>query len=363
MKILYIGGFGMPDGNAAAQRVLAIAKSLKTHYSVSFLGLTHDKNDSGIVDGFEYKNLSYPSSWKEWLLHLTGIRELSYIKQVNPSVVIAYNFPAFGLSRIHKYCKNHSIKIIGDITEWYHPHNILKWLDTVLRMRVVNKKLSGLIVISHYLQNYYNNQRTFLMPPTIDSEDRKWQHVFAPKENRNTIELLYAGSPGRGDKDRLDNLVTEIRCFPNLVLNVVGINEIEYHNQYPTVSISNNVVFHGRQSHEKTIDMLSHCDFSIFFRKPSRVNNAGFPTKFVEAQTAGIPVVSSHFSDLDEYVEEGKNGFLADDISGGSIKRVLEKVSTLSREEILLMHSYTKSLNSFDYRLFSEKLVEFVTEC
>lgn len=31
-RILYIGGFDMPDGNAAAQRVLSVAKALRSNY-------------------------------------------------------------------------------------------------------------------------------------------------------------------------------------------------------------------------------------------------------------------------------------------------------------------------------------------
>lgn len=361
-KILYIGGFEMPDGNAAAQRVLAIAKSLKGHYNISFLGITHKDNTSGEVDGFKFINLPYPSSKKEWFNHLNGSNELNYIKTIHPDIVISYNFPALGLKRVIKYCKKEGIKTIGDITEWYHPHNFIKWIDTEWRMKSLNKQMDGLIVISHYLDDYYNQcVKTFRLPPTVDASEEKWRRTQSNDSDANVISLMYAGSPGRGDKDRMDELVDCLGDYTNFSLDVVGINEVAFRKQFPEVKIPQNVKFWGRQSHEKTIEMLCNCDFSIFFRQPSRVNNAGFPTKFAEAQSAGIPVISSHFSDLEDYVEEGKNGFLADDITSDDIKRVLSKVSQLSRADIQVMREYTQSLNKFDYRNYQETLIDFVS--
>lgn len=349
----------MPDGNAAAQRVLSVALSLRTDYCVSFLGLTHGDNFSGRFAGFDYINLPYPSKIKDWVMHLTGERELGYIKKINPDIVIAYNFPAIGLHRITEYCRKRKIKIIGDITEWYHPHNVLKWLDTTLRMRVFNKRVDGLIVISRFLKEYYYKQKTVLIPPTVDLNDKKWNRTNCFFDN-NAIKLLYAGSPGRGDKDRLDNLFTTMGRFTNLQLDIIGINEDGFHLAYPATIIPPNVRFHGRKTHGETINLLKRSDFSIFFRFPSRVNNAGFPTKFVEAQSAGVPVIANHFSDLDEYVVEGKNGFLATDISVAGIDAVLRQVSTLSRQDVYDMRSYTQSHNHFDYRNYKTLLTNFM---
>ncbi len=362
-KILYIGGFEMPDGNAAAQRVLAIAKTIKESFDISFLGVTRNANTSGTVDGFDYINLPYPSSKKEWLDHLKGTKELKAIKNVRPDMVIAYNFPAMGLYRITKYCKNNGVKIIGDITEWYQARNLIKWMDTEWRMKLLNKHMDGLIVISNYLKDYYKGYKTFLMPPTVDINRKKVTNNESNSKDTDTISLLYAGSPGKDDKDRLDELMNLLGKYPNLFLDVVGITEDVFRKKFPEASIPDNAKFWGRQSHEKTIDMLCNCDFSIFFRRPSRVNNAGFPTKFAEAQSVGIPVIASHFSDLDEYVDEGKNGFLAEDITRRGIENVLDKVSSLSRHEIRVMHVYTDSLRKFDYLQYKESLTGFILEC
>lgn len=350
----------MPDGNAAAQRVLAIAKTVRESFDISFLGVTRNAHMSGSIDGFEYVNLPYPSSKKEWLSHLMGIDELRVIKESKPDIVIAYNFPAFGLYRITKYCKKNGIKTIGDITEWYQARNLIKWLDTEWRMKSLNKKLDGLIVISRYLNDYYKGNKTFHMPPTVDINRDKYTDNQLKVKDTDTISLLYAGSPGKDDKDRLDELMNVLGNYPNLLLDVVGVTAEVFRQKFPEASTPNNARFWGRQPHEKTLEMLCNCDFSIFFRRPSRVNNAGFPTKFAEAQSVGIPIIANHFSDLDEYVIEGKNGFLAEDITRFGIEKLLDKVAKLSRQEIKAMHDYTASLRKFDYRQYKESLTQFV---
>ena len=358
-KILYIGGFEMPDGNAAAQRVLSIAKSLRDEYAISFLGLTHGDNYVGTVDGFTYVNLPYPVTPKDWLSHLSGDKELRYIKEYNPNVVIGYNFPAWGLWRLLHYCRKKDIKIVGDVTEWYQPHNFLKKIDTEWRMRRLNFQMDGLIVISQYLEDYYAKQITVRIPPTVDLKERKWIVGQQGADSSERIKLMYAGSPGRGDKDRLEILVKAIERYDNLQLDVVGVTADWFIREFPEVSISKNVIFHGRLPHERTIMMLCDSDFSVFFFQPSRVNNAGFPTKFVEAQSAGIPVISSKFSDLEYYVEEGKNGYLANGISPKDIDAVLARVASLDRKRIKEMHSYTREQRVFDYPLYKDSLSIF----
>lgn len=355
-RILYIGGFELPDGNAAAQRVLSIAKSLKDEYAISFLGITHGDNYSGSVDGFEYINLPYPATKKEWLAHLQGDKELKYIKEHKPDIVVCYNFPAWGLYRVQKYCRRNNIKIVGDITEWYQPHNLLKQIDTEWRMKRLNFQMDGLIVISRYLEDYYEGRKMVRIPPTVDLRDKKWSIDNPEKKFAECINLMYAGSPGRGDKDRLENLVRTIGGYEHLKLDVVGVTEDWFCEEFPEVFIPKNVMFHGRLPHEKVISMLCESDFSVFFRQPSRANNAGFPTKFAEAQTAGIPVISSKFSDLEDYVVEGENGFLANGIEKEDIDAVLARVASLDRNDIEEMHSYTREHRVFDLQRYNNSL-------
>ena len=51
----------------------------------------------------------------------------------------------------------------------------------------------------------------------------------------------------------------------------------------------------------ESLAYLKSADCSFIIRDNTRTNNAGFPTKFVEAVTVGTDVIASDISDLREY--------------------------------------------------------------
>ena len=65
--VLYLGGFELPDKNAAAQRVVANAKLLREMgFEVSFIGISKDiKNALAVVDGFVSTPVPYPIGIKQ----------------------------------------------------------------------------------------------------------------------------------------------------------------------------------------------------------------------------------------------------------------------------------------------------------
>ena len=84
--ILYIGGFELPDKNAAAHRVLSNAKILGSlGKKVVFIGVDKSLSwDSAIlatedvVQGFETYSVPYPQKREHWIKYLTDIQD--YIK-------------------------------------------------------------------------------------------------------------------------------------------------------------------------------------------------------------------------------------------------------------------------------------------
>ena len=89
----------------------------------------------------------------------------------------------------------------------------------------------------------------------------------------------------------------------------------------------------------------------MFVRENTLTNTAGFPTKFVEALSCGVPVLTNFSSDLKKYMQNQKNSFLLD-IS--SIDKLIDSLLVplqLSKEErVTLKISCSESKNIFDYR-------------
>lgn len=360
-KILYIGGFEMPDKNAAAQRVLSVAKALReTGYETLFYGITTTGETSGDVEGFHYEACLYPKGKKAWFKYALGNNGiLDYIKLKRPDFVFLYNYPAFAQEKVVAYCRLHEIKTVGDITEWYRPTSLPKRIDTFYRMRIGNKHLDGLITISKFLTEYYKVRNHIQLPPLVDKQEEKWK--ISPIERMNEkINLVYIGTGSV--KDRLDKILKGV-CQAGkdkFHIDIIGITakqfSIIYRQQVPD---SFDLHFYGRLPHNEALKYLMSADFQIFFRDYIRVNNAGFPTKFVESMSAGIPVITNKISNIDDYIKNGENSFMIDNPGEKEICDVLKMVSNLTKEEIKTIKRNCLK-DEFDYRKYVELLSTFM---
>lgn len=353
-SILYIGGFELPDKNAAAQRVIGIAKGLRElGYSVYFLNSlkkrirsSEQKKDYYGFCCYEYKR---ETKLDYLILANTCIRK---IQQIKPNIVIAYNYPGFALGQICRYCKKEHIRCYADVTEWYHAnegnyiYRIIKNLDTAYRMKRVHKKLDGIIAISRYLYEYYKDcVRTIMIPPTIDIMDEKW-NVNVHKQ-KNTVSFVYAGYPST-QKEKLNLVVDAIEKVSSkykILLNIVGISEKQFKQIYGVKNkISERVKFWGKVSHEKAIEIVKKSNWSIILRENNKVVQAGFPTKLVESISCATPVIANDFSNIKEYLNKF-NGILVPEIL--DIDKAITKAINESKQP---------QKDMFDYHLYLEPL-------
>ncbi len=362
-RIFYIGGFELPDKNAAAQRVLANAKLLRLiGYEVSFIGIT--KSIEGIqsktVSGFDHYAVPYPKSVTQWIRHICRFVDLSDYDLSDVKYVFLYNFPSVASLRIINICHKHGIKVIEDITEWesahgLNPREIIRRLDIALRMHYCLKKMDGIIAISRYLKERYKRFcKTIILPPLVDLDDEKWPRICVNTIGEK-INLVYAGIAGTKVKDRLDMIINAIPEHSNIKLNVVGISKDEYIASYGIASNElESVCFIGRVPHTQAIRYVSEADFQVIIRDCTRKNMAGFPTKFVESISACTPVIANLTSNIGDYLTDGYNGFIVDDQH--PLSSVLARASVLKRDEIIRMKEHCKEDRSFDYRNYTEEI-------
>lgn len=355
--ILYIGGFELPDKNAASQRVIGIAKGLRElGHNVVFLNSVKKYEDAGIieVEYFGFKCWEYRRE-SEFDYLFSGQTVLSMIKKINPDAIIAYNYPALALDRIRKYCRKNQKKCFADATEWYRAveknaiYRLIKNLDTAYRMRFVQKRLDGVIAISRFLYDYYKKSvKTILIPPTVDLSDEKWN---SPVEKQTgVVSFIYAGVPS-ALKEKLDVIVKSFDDFEkdhNVRLNIIGVTEEQFRKLYCwNEAISSSVHFWGRVDHMQVINLVKKSDWAIILRENNRVVKAGFPTKLVESITCGTPVIVNRFSNIEDYISDN-NGIVTD----------FENVTQALREAIVTKKTIDVSI--FDYNLYLDRLIQFV---
>lgn len=389
-NILYIGGFELPDKNAAALRVLSNAKLLKLlGYTVSFIGLklnsvSGNTQELMLESGtFKVWNLKYPSTNIEWFQYLTGISNILKIVDKNypgnPAAIIAYNYPAIALIRLRFYCKKNNIKLIGDCTEWYIASGnlffkIIKILDTSLRMRFIHKRLDGLIVISSYLYRFYKPfiKNLIILPPLVDKADKKFSNIQNTSDINKT--LVYAGSPiygKKGIKDRIDKIIlalSHVKQQYDITVNliVIGISLIDFIENYGKNSIPGNIKesidFRGKIPHNEVLQIINKADYSCFLRNKDRVTTSGFPTKFVESVQCGTPVLTNETSNISDYLINGELGFLLDVTTPQTLADSLFKAISQPADKIKAMKQKCLEFDIFDFHRYKNNFEAFMNK-
>lgn len=390
--IVYIGGFELPDKNAAAHRVLANGKILRElGYNVVLIGVNNSAASEGGLKredffGFECWSIPYPNGSLAWLNYILGSQHiLSFLKEqkllIKVAGVICYNYPSVAQLRIKNICKHANIKLISDATEWYDAsagsffYRAVKYTDTTLRMLWVHKVTDGLITTSSYLTNFYkrHGKVTVELPTLFDA--KKFEPPLVRDDN-NKKKFIYVGSPfdtGRVNKkrtnlkERLDVCVEVFFLLykeeESFVFDVYGVTEKEYLQVFPEHAgilreMGECISFNGRQSNEFVLSQIAQSDFSIFFRDKTRVTLAGFPSKLAESVSCGTPVISNTMVSLVNH--EGVEGvFLT---KRGEELALVKKMLQLTPNEINNLKQRTYSSRAFDYRNYTLKVAEFLNE-
>lgn len=358
-RVLYIGGFQLPDKNAAAFRVMANAKVLRDiGYDVVFVNALTECESNRIkeVEYEGFKCLEYKRELqRKYLLSCKNI--ISIIKELEPQIVIAYNYPSIALNRLRKYCHSSKIKCYADATEWYVPtgnliFRLIKGFDTEFRMRYVQPRMDGVIAISSYLYEYYKRKvKTVEIPPLVDLQEDKWNlgEKHSKKAHIGT-RFIYAGSPS-AQKERLDLIVNSIENseLPDLYIDIIGITKEQYDLMYGCKYVGDRATFYGRISNKEAIKMIENADWVVVLRDKNKVVQAGFPTKVPEAISCGTPIIANRFSNIDRFLNEN-NSILLDDVEEFPVS--LTKIMDIKDKKI--------DRYIFDYRNFVEPLKNFM---
>lgn len=362
-KVLYVGGFELPDRNAAAHRVLNNAKILRSlGYEVLFCGvdstITSFNNKYDDVCGFKSCPLPYPASIKQWMKQMCDISVYEMFIKQNPDIkfVFAYNMHALPLAKLLKFAKKNGIKVVADCTEWYscdftfNPIKLIRNIDTTLCMRVFQKKCDGMIAISTYLKNYYEKHidNIMVLPPLVDLNDEKY---ISGCEQNDIVTLVYSGSPS-ASKEALGDVVKSLNKFKDLKfkLRVVGVTCERFIQIYNIMPDDEKVEFLGRVSHGDALNAVKMADYSVIIRPKSRVTMAGFPTKFAEAISCGTAVIANDTSDLATYIRDGKNGYIV-----GLDNLEIDLYNIISDSSLPMVEN-----DIFDYKKWIPKFNEFI---
>lgn len=365
--IIYYGGFTLPDKSASANRVVSNGKIFdKLGYKTVFIGVSDDSFD-GLKPVADCDNMfehAHPKSTKQWIKHMFSVEHIESVigKYDDVCKIILYNVPMFTLMKAKKVFSKKNIEVCYDCTEWTKdtdgslPKRIFKAFDEILISNFAHKVADRMIAISSMMEKKYKSSKKLLiLPPLVDINDKIWHQT--PENHGDVFEFCFAGIPD-GNKESLDKVV-EAFCHinkKNTLLRIIGITEDDFRKIYPDSvipkNVRNKITFMGRLSHFETIRHILGCDCYIFIRRSDKRNNAGFPTKFAESYTCGVPVITTDVSDVGKYIKKSGKGSLLKDMTTETISEAM-----LCQLENKLT---SKSLdNAFHYESFTEQTKEW----
>lgn len=312
--VLYVGNFELPDLGASANRVVSNGKLFRMlGYRTVFLGVKRNDTFSGIREiCAEMYEESGPRTTVQWFRHMVSVGNIRKVieKTGFPNIIILYNTPFSLLFRVKRVFPQ--AKVVYDCTEWSDTTDgslmkrAVKKTDERFIRTKADKAADGLLVVSTTMLRAYQNNHILLLPPLVDVEDPVWRQTG--KKEKDSFEFCFSGMLD-GNKDSLDMIV---RAFSRVddcraVLRVVGVDRQSFLKKYPHLesavsALGDSLIFMGKVSHAETLRYIQNADCNLIIREADRRNTAGFPTKFVEAFTAGKPIIATDISDVKRYV-------------------------------------------------------------
>lgn len=386
MRILYVGAFRFPFFDAAAARVLNVGKALRDNgHSIEYISMGGSliKEHRHPNGSYKYQGFTYSitdeldcrggilDKIRSKISRGNKILEILEKQNLNGALVIAYNPQETFLKKLIRLSHKKDFKLAVDLTEWYDRNElpITDWYSYSHCMTRTMNDIKNKIVISSYLDNYYYESNNVVIPATCDGNDEKWQKTTNNVKPFNGVTLIYAGNPAKKDLvHTVINAVNHLSTTDNKIrFLILGISKEEYLRKYSDKLDSNNlsdsIVFLGKVSQNDVPAYYKHADYMILLRENNRKSNAGFPTKFAEALTAGVPVIANATSDIGKYIENGTDGYILENESLDYVESTLKKICkqyspqliSRQKENALRMGS-----DIFDYRNYSEALNKFI---
>ena len=153
-----------------------------------------------------------------------------------------------------------------------------------------------------------------------------------------------------------------MKLCKKVVFEIAGITKEQFIIENPNMERFINdesIVFLGRISHSKCVEMMSKADYSVLLRKKTRLSEYGFSTKISEAFLCGTPLLATDTSDTSIYVESGVNGFVCG-CSYESVKDVLRQIIEISPEKYLQIRKNVSNENALSLNRYIDMFKEIL---
>ena len=295
--------------------------------------------------------------------------------------VFVYNSSGLENISVLFLCKILRIRTVRYIPEWYEKASVirtwrhsLKWLDFIFGMKIVNPRFDGLVMPSHFLFNYYKNEkqiidaRLYILPNLVDISffEKAVADNGFPKRG---VRIGYCGTPTR--KDGAEDLIQAFALVqmqePSAELMIIGgqVGNSELLDHLKRLAgelgVAGNVIFTGLVPFQRMPGLLHSCDILALARPSGIFAEAGFPTKLGEYMACKKPVVLTRVGDIPCYLGHGENAMLAEpDCPRDFAKQILWLIAHPPESEAIAAQGFRWTVETLSHRHTVRALGEFL---
>lgn len=269
----------------------------------------------------------------------------SLIRDIRPSLIHAH-YSMNGAFML-PYAKRHGIPLFVtlhgyDITRKMRPFSLYSWAF-MCREPALKRSAAAVLPVSNFLLDIalargysLENMKThYLGIPIPGDRARKEQGVCKAIRRISFVGRLV-------EKKGIDNVLAAYKLalefYPDLELHIVGDGPLR---ELVTAAVSefSGITWHGALPHHRVIEVLREASV---FCMPSRIASdgdaEGFGLVLLEAQSVGVPAITSNVSGTKEAILDGETGILVDP---ESIEEILQAFVSIFRdsERLMLMSS------------------------
>jgi hypothetical protein len=383
-KIVLCGDFSYPNGSASANYINSIATLF---YNIGYKpivisqkSIQFDKSSiPTFIDFFELPNLT------GGLLRFVQLR-FFFIKKIkklinsiqfdNHDLILAYSLTPSILKTILSISKKRKLKTITFVVEWFNkshyrlsyfsPHYFIFFISFF----IYYPKFDYIFSVSNKIHNHFYkmNKNSFNLPYLHINNNRL---TLLDKTFQGKYRIIVLGKDG--EKNNITNLIYALSKFD---LNTL--NKFEFHFTNSNLKEINksiwlkynyilNTIFirHNFLDNLLFQSLMNKCDFLYMIRPKTFSTTSNFPSKGPEALSLGkIPIASLVGDFENNYLSNNVDSIVVKDDSIDSIQEALQKLITLSQDDITKMslNAYNNYINNFHVNTWEKSVKEFIND-
>ena len=322
--MFYFVNYSYSPNTAPTNRAMAIIRALsEMGVSTKVVFFAPDKKHSRVEETLP--NIDFVYLWDKGYIDIPRLNKISlrlYLRRFVNSLqsgdkVYVYAFPEL----VVVLSKRNDISVYVERTEHDEVsfHCLVKQV-TILDFLSACRRVSGMIVISQGLKQYYIGQgchpdRVYIVNMVVDTNRFKGLQKQPSKPY-----IAYCGTASN-NKDGVDQLIKAfalvVKRHPEYKLYIIGSTPSKkqrFGNDelVKELGIEKNVVFTGTIPATQMPQMLKNASVLALDRPDNLQAKYGFPTKLGEYLLTGNPVVVTKVGDIPLFLKDGESALLSD---------------------------------------------------